>query len=233
MFEKPNPIAKKYASIDLAGREAINEQNIQEFLGFSEDLKRNFTGVMEFVLESQQVVQERILSRLETIGAECGIDFLLAGRDYPLHSTILEGRAGEDLDEQERNDTFVSIGETEGFKQAMTPLEGIDLEYKYLLIDKGNILLTAMDIPDEIIKARASLSALYADYGLAPRPLENILHISLARIVKLPKDGNTAVMLEKYKREMIKLRHAISVDPLVLEVSNISKGSTYEILTRS
>lgn len=232
MFEKSNPIAKKYALIDLAGRGAINERNIQEFAGFSEDLKKNFTGVMEFTPESQQVVQKRILSRIQEIGTECGIGLLLAGRDYPLHATILEGRLQEDLgDVGLRDEAFTSIGESEGFKQAVVQLEGLNLEYKYLLIDKGNILLTAIDIPDQIVKAREALADVYKEQGLAPRPMDNILHISLARIAKIPKGENATELLKKYKEEMIKLRHLVSADPLMLRVFSISSGSSFEILT--
>lgn len=236
MFEKPNLVAKKYASIDLSGRKSLRNKEVREFPGFSEDLRERFSAALIFNQESETLLKQRVVSRVKEIGERQGIKFLLAGEDYPLHSTVLEGKmtasvvtGSEDSIEDRR---IVTVRETQNdteLQEELSRLAGMHVTYKYLLLDKGNVLLTATDIPPDVLAARTALNRIYSKYGIAAIPLENILHISIARMKEIPGEDQLEAF-QGYKEGMIKLRHEISSDPLDLKVSYINADESYRFL---
>ncbi|MFZ1720664.1 MAG: hypothetical protein WAU28_04990 [Candidatus Moraniibacteriota bacterium] len=236
-MENFNPIARKYASIDLSGRKALKNEQVREFPGFSEDLRDRFSAALIFDKDSEALLKQKVVSRVKEIGGKYGIKFLLAGEDYPLHSTVLEGKieipavAGDKNSEED--DRISIIRETQNdteLQEELSKLAGIHITYKYLLLDKGSILLTGMDIPSEMLAARTALNKIYSKHDIAAIPLENILHISIARMEEIPREDQSETF-QGYKEEMIKLRHEISSDPLDLKVSYISSDESYRFLT--
>ena len=230
-MEKFNPVIDKYARIDRSGRKVLAEEgpSIREFPAFPEELKKNFSSALIFSEDSREQVREKVIKKLHLIGERVGIAFLEAGADYPLHATLLEGISNEE--EQSREDTFRSLRENGGLTQSLDRLAGLQLEFKYILLDRGNVLLTAVDIPEEIIGMREELKDVYENAGLQSRPLENILHISLARMREIPKGANAQSQFAEYKKAMIQLRHEISSNPLRLDVAAVTRDQTYRFLT--
>lgn len=230
-MEKFNPIIDKYAKIDLSGRKALAEaeSSIREFPGFSEELKKNFSSVLTFSDDSEKQVRERVMEKLHLIGERAGIGFIEAGADYPLHATLQEGTSSED--EQSREDTFRVLKEDEKLTQSLDKLKGLQLAFKYILLDRGNVLLTATDIPEEIVSIRGELEKTYGNAGLESRPLKNILHISLARMKETPKGADAQSRFAEYKKAMIQLRHEISSNPIKLDVRAVARDQTYRFLT--
>lgn len=231
-MEHLNPIVEKYAKIDLSGRRKLaeDEPDIVEFTGFSPELKKNFSSVLVFSSETERVIQERILDKIHAAGILSNIDFFETPKDYPLHATILEGMSNDD--EQKRQSIFESLVSEGRLDLLFEQLKGIELEFKYVLIDKGNILLTAIDIPQVIFEVRRLLAQLYEEAGLTVRPLENILHVSIARMKSTPKGADAQKLFLEYKNKMIELRHNISMNPIRAQVVDIKKVPVYNFLTK-
>lgn len=228
-MENISGTGKKYAGIDLAGRKSLNlESGIQEFPGFPEGLKSRFSLLLRFTSGSEQEVKDRISGPIQDIGRQLGIGFIIAGRDYPLHSTLLEGLY-EGQDAVVRDKLFESLSKNPEIAKITNGLLGERLIYKYLLLDKGNLLLAAIDIPAHLINFREELAELYRGSGLKPLPLDNLLHISLARMVQLPEE-NRQSKFNIYRKQLTQLRHDISSNPLSLEVVSLSASSAFDLL---
>lgn len=155
-------------------------------------------------------------------------DFFLAGRDFKLHSTLLEGLY-EGTDVAERQQKFAQVLDGQSVGALLNGLVGKTIEYKYLLVDKGNLLLTALEIPEWVLAAREELAEAYTGQGLKPLLITDMLHISAARITGLPTEDQ-AQKLRVYGQRMAKLRHQISAEPLVLEIGAASTGSPLNLL---
>jgi hypothetical protein len=225
---KFSPIAEKYAKIDLEGRKALKkEDSVNKFEGFSENLKNRFGTVMIFNEESKKLLKESLIDKIESISKETEIDFALAGRDFPIHSTLLEGLCD---DEKTSKAVFEKIKGNIELIEVINSLNNLEVEFKYLLIDKGNILLTCINIPKEILIARGAINKILEENGLKPLQLNNILHISIARMTNFPaiEQGQK---FNEYKEKVVKLRHEISSNPIKLKISEVLAGSSFDFLT--
>lgn len=231
MSETTSGTGKKYAGIDRAGTAALyQEGSIKEFPGFPESLNNRFNVSLLFTPDSEAEFKRRVTDPLREIGNELGIEFYLASRDFRIHSTLLEGLyEGTDTNEGQNKFERIKANQT---VQSLDNLVGKTLQYKYLLIDKGNILLTAIDIPEWVLKARTDLSRVYSEQGLKPLNMTNILHISVGRMTQLPSKDR-AEKFKTYRQEVAHLRHQISSSPLVLEVGTVSRIPPLELLQMS
>lgn len=218
------PILQKYANINRKGKESILKEDVVEFKGFPEAIKDRFISAAVFDEKSLQEIDERILSRLKKLESECGVEFFLASRDFPLHSTIMEGEY-KGNDDTEKDELFKELADS-----LPVEIQGLQIPYNYVLIDKGNVLLVAQNIPEQISAARTSLKEFYAESGLNPLLLENILHCSLARLKKIPENFEP----DKYIKELIDIRHTLSNpnygDPIVLTVNKVVRGNSYDFV---
>jgi len=221
------PIGQKYARIDIAGRQALKQEGaIKELEGFGETLKNRFLVAIQFAPESRQEVQKRVINEVEQIEVNCKMEFFLTNRDFPLHSTIEEGVYQGD-DDSIKGEVFAEMAKE--LKQLNWQMLNEPLTYKYVLIDKGNIILTAIEIPDVVTKLRRELTTFYTAHQLKPLPIEHILHVTVGRITRLPGEHEEEA-LEKYKRRMIQLRHDIAKNPLKLSIGEMFAGSSYDFL---
>jgi hypothetical protein len=222
------PIGRKYANIDRVGRKALSEGEIQRFEGFPGDLKNRFNVAAQFAPASEREFVERVTGPAKEIAAQLGIDFMVAGEDFPIHSTMLEGLYQGD-DDAERQKLFADLQKDAGFQDRINALNGLEVPYKYLLMDKGNVILNSVEIPDDILELRQFLTKYYAEKKLKPLAMDNILHISAARMVKLPEEEQEKSFAE-YRRRMVELRHSISSEPLSLKIDHLHSGSTLQLL---
>ncbi|OGZ01641.1 MAG: hypothetical protein A2946_02100 [Candidatus Liptonbacteria bacterium RIFCSPLOWO2_01_FULL_53_13] len=226
MKEFGGHIGRKYARIDLEGRKVLREGRgrINEFplAEALEGWKHTFSITAEFDSAANQEIQRRILDILANMENELGVSLLLASRDFPLHATIQNGIfEGEDGAKEKK--IFQELAGDEGIIQSEKEITGIFVIFKYLLIDKGNILLTASEIPEAIIEARNRASHEYMAKGLRPLPMEHILHLTLARIVGKPPQGAEKAFND-YQQRLVQLRHAISASPISARIEKVKKG---------
>lgn len=224
-FEHPE-IFEKYAKIDVLGRKAIKNRDIKEFEGFSESLGNRFNVSLLPDKETEILVNERLVSEIEKMEAELGIKFSLAGRDFPFHSTVMEGQFGEG-EEDKKDNIFGSLEEQISQSGLPETLNGQEIKFKYVLLDRGNILLTSVLIPETVSRARENLDTTYSANDLKPLPMQNILHMSVGRISGLPEDKEK---LNEYKKRMTALRHKISSDPITVKVGDVYVGNTLKLL---
>ncbi|OGG58845.1 hypothetical protein A2765_00490 [Candidatus Kaiserbacteria bacterium RIFCSPHIGHO2_01_FULL_56_24] len=230
MKEFGGPVGRKYASIDLKGRDAVEKGEIQDFIGYPEALKNRFCIALELSADSDDEIRERVTSKVEAIAKESGIHMVIAGRNYPLHSTLLEGNF-DGTDEAKRDGIFAALIQDPELQKVFDELKDLKIVYKYLLVDKGNILLTCSDIPEAFARARQRISEIYMAHGLKPLMIEHLAHISIARITRQP-DVARLERLHEYKTMLIKLRHEISSNPITADVGDIFKGPTHDFLFR-
>lgn len=220
---------RKYVGIDRSGKAALyQERAIKEFTGFPESLNNRFNVSLRFAPDSEALFRQRVTNPIGTIGEGLGIEFFLASRDFHIHSTLLEGLY-EGLDPAEREEKFKQLRVSQAIDVVVRHLVGKTIEYKYLLIDKGNLLLTAINIPDWVLTTRADLTEAYTSQGLKPLLMTDILHISVARITRLPVEDRMS-KLGKYRQRITGLRHQLSRDPLTLKVGAVSTIPPLDLL---
>jgi hypothetical protein len=215
------PELQKYAGIDRRGRNHLKSDALEEFTTFPETLKNRFIVALEFTPESINDVEGRVFSKLRDVESNFGIKFMLSGRDYPIHSTLMEGLF-EGEDENSREEIFAKLQ-----NELLFGLEGNQVQFDYVLLDGSKLLLVAKSIPHTILEAREKLSEQYDTFGLKPLGMQNILHSSLARISQIPDQFDR----EKYKKEIIDLRHSVSSNPLNLTIGNVAKEQSHQYLT--
>ena len=207
-------VYRKYAGINQRGRTLLRRGEVVEFTGFPESFQNRINASLIYTPESVEVFDRYVLQKVAKIGEEEGIQFRLAKKDELLHSTILDSDyLGDDPDEREG--IFSDLVQSEDWKKITEQLKGLELTFQYILLDGRNLILTCADIPSTVVEARSELSGISKSYGLVPRDMSNILHITLGRMTQLPadeKNGNFSSYVEKIRN----LRHEISEKPLVL-----------------
>lgn len=223
-------VLRKYAGIDLAGRRVLGEAQVKDYLPTPEESKRRFNTALRFEGDSEAIFRERVMGPLEQAERDFSTHLTIAVRDFPLHATVMEGRF-EGAEENKKLETFTDV-EKELAAELESVLMGQEIEFKYLLIDKGNLLLTASNIPEIIIAIRERLNAVYAAHDLKPLPMKNILHVTVSRMVQKPQGEPDFVVaiLRAYRAQMLALRRSISKDPLRLKVGTVYTGSTQDLL---
>ncbi len=223
-----SPEGLKYIGMNRSGIAALRSGKIEEFKGFSDSLANRFVIALTFSPSSLTRVGR--LTQAIRMGIErgMGIKMIIADIDFPLHSTVMEGFEAPQSVEA-RKQIFSSLSENESLRQLASALEGQFIEYKYLLLDKGNIILTAIDIPDFILETRRELEGIYMEAGLKPALLDNLLHISLARMIHIPESAKENGFSE-YIKFMQFLRHTISHRPLSLQVGRVLCQPTLDLL---
>lgn len=229
-------IGKKYAGINHSGRKALDSREVSEFNSVPEQLKKRFNLSVSLKDSSEETLRTMVLDEVIKIGDQLGIKLFLAGRDFPIHISILEGlfTPGTQEDEEINKRQEEIFNELKYNKELQDKLSNIlagkTIEFKYLLIDKGNIILTSTDIPEFILEARKLLSDRYSEADLKPLAMNNILHMTISRVSGLPENKD---LLLQYKEELVKLRHSVSAHPLQLTIGSVSSQSSYDLLTKN
>lgn len=223
-------VGRKLANIDYSGRKALKtEGGVSLFSGYLNSLGDRYGVTLRFTDEAETQLKERVGEEVLNTGKRVGIEFVLAGRNYPTHCTLLEGLY-QGNNTEERNALYEGLSEKLANERIVKGLAGEIVDYKYLLLDKGNVLLTTIDIPSYILESREYLKEFYSQAGLKPLPLDNLLHISYARMASLPS-GNVLNKLASYRQEMVRLRHQISSSPLQLVIREpLAKSSLTTLL---
>ncbi len=214
------PILQKYAEINTKGKERLVVKNFELFTGFPLSLQKRFITAVEFSPESTAAFDRQVKATLEEIERAFKLKFALAHRDFPLHSTILEGLNEEALDTS--TETFSELQ-----KEAELEWSEHEITFDYILLDGGNLLLVAKEIPDFVLEAREQLAETYTEHAMKPLLIKNLLHATAARITELPDDFDPIA----YRSAITELRHSISSDPLVLTINGTAQDRSYDFLT--
>lgn len=224
---RPRDIGEKYAKNDLKGRKAFNEDGVKEFGEWPEKWKTEFSTVLVFDEATEKLIEEQLISKILAKGQELGFEFAIAGRDYPMHSTLQPGMFEGDQDA--RTEAYEKMAADTKVAETAEKLAGKEIEYKYLLTNADSITLNSTAIPSEVREFRESIDAAGKANNVAVGLWKDILHISLMRITHLPEENREAKMAE-FKKFLIDLRHEISSKPVIAKTDHafIGQGVMYK-----
>lgn len=214
-LQRPNPLESKCERIHAAGLETLRSGKINLFTGFPQQMRSRFNVSVLFDGPSQLQFEERIIRPLGTISKELGLDWYLASDAFSVHSTVLEC------------ETEVGHADVEGLvkKIDLNQLLCERLVFSELLLDKSNLLLNSLEIPPIHHLMRNNLAEFFTGVG-HPLPLEDILHITVGRLMKL----NEPDVLREYVERMLVFRASIKKDPLTLIVGGVYCGSALKLV---
>ena len=234
--ENPS-LLRELASLNSGGRRAFRTEQIQRFSEFPERFQRRFSvfGIPDAV--SAAVIQERLTDPIVQIASAHGIEFLLAGRDIGLHTTLQEGEYPEGDKEKMQSD-FTDLTTDLSAQDLIGTLAGTELVYKYLLVGQSksgqetqsNVTVAADVIPEQIVEVRRNLVKKYEAIGMRHLPIK-IVHMTLGRIVELPDRLDPATR-ESYIRELINLRHTLAKDPVQVTIGDVYIGPSWDFITK-
>ncbi len=221
---------ENYERILRLGREALEKGKVQNFPDAPEDLAARFRGTQNnlvfyvtFTAGCAKYMRKVALPIMQ-IGGLLGVKHLVAGMDYPLHGTVSQGtHREEDIAGFLNVWQGLHLGSYEGL------LTGCEFVYDQLLFDeRGNILLAATEIPLVIREARRELEKFLRLTGFSPTSMENIFHLTAARLASLPANLD---QYAEYGQGLERLRQSILNAPLWLQVDTLVARSTLDLVT--
>ncbi|HEY4498885.1 MAG TPA: hypothetical protein VJH94_02355, partial [Candidatus Paceibacterota bacterium] len=207
-----NPVLEKANRIHEAGLIAVENGEVVGFR-WPGDLIQRFNCSVRF--DDSVLNLFRVLQEVSDSALEGNVALLLAGVHYPLHCTLGEGLTS---DGSVAPDEFI-------FDGGAHELIGEEWSFSELVVDKGNLLLAASEIPNLVLTVRVSLEAFYTRMGLKPMPIKDLLHISLARIRSGGKEG-----IRTYAYGLLQMRNLVSRNPIRFRVNRIYTGSAKKLL---
>ena len=228
---KQRDVGRKYAGNDLKGREALVDGRLVEMKEIPEWWYECPNAAFVFSPDSEAEIRERVIKPMEEAARECGIEYWFTGDIHVIHATA---QAGDIDDRSNKAEWQRARGLFEGsteLHESARAFEGMKIPFKYLIVNGSIITLTCTEIPPEVKAFREQASALLEQNGFKALPMENKIHISVARIKSLPHEDR-AEQLRRFRDLMIKLRHEISASPLQLKVDHLFVGGSVQGKTR-
>ena len=181
-----NPVLEKIRSIHVLGEAAYQAGTVKLFTGFPDSLRNRFNVCV--VIDGSEL-SEKICRAAESLGLE----FILAGRNFPLHSTMLEGLWEGDLENRDVVFGRVLQEITPRLEEFPPPMP----HYHRLVLDgSGNLLLLSTYVPGEVLRLREYLTEVYERQGLKPLPLDNLFHCTVMRFRDV--SANTLGVLRRF-----------------------------------
>lgn len=213
-------VLKKYNRIHDTGMQALRNGDVTPYPGLDdpaerEKLQRQTITAVLFTQKSVMAFLQKVAGHItRIIEEELRYRMIIAGHNYPLHSTIF---TGEPFENPSKN----------AVAKAVNKLKGMSLTFDCIMANGANILMATSKIPKEVTATRSKLIAIYQNSGIEPRSYENILHITASRMVTLSK----AFPMTVYAIAVEQLKMHLSQEPLELTVEKVLTTSTYELLT--
>lgn len=219
------PPVDKYVSITRGGivnlRTAENLSSL-EFKGYPAN---RFGIYLEFSPEAVDILNQRVVNPLATAAQELGVNFIWAGRNFPFHSTILEGEY-KGKNPQEQANIFRELkvnSQLEQVAQELGEIQTVGFQFVAGLDRAGAMVLGISPIPPLVEQAREDAGSVYQNAGLSPRSMDNIFHSTVGRITQLPQADTEEIRkrLEDFSEEIRLCRREVFQNPLVLPVGKV------------
>lgn len=220
----PDDVRRKALEIDASGLSKLQAGKVEPFVEFDSKLVNKGGAYLEFTWGSNRRYQE-LLEQVERASKPLGILFLTAVRDYPAHITIQETPALVSHDA--RTDLAQFFWVDRGWLKFRQYMIGREIFCNTLARDGGNLLLLASVIHPSIPVLRSEFDRKCAARGWETKPFPPLCHSSAARMIVIPDDRNFGPYLEAIEP----IRESLKSDPLVLKVSGVHLGNTYDFLT--
>lgn len=221
---------QQYAHSELEGKFALlTDTDLKEFQEF-EDAPKKLAVILEFAADDIHTVKERIIQPLIVLEQSLGLEFSLASRDMPLHSTVLTGKA---LQEGDLPHVQEGIANDSVFKEMCEKIIDTEIDYGLLLYEKTNIFLAATKIPEIIYDTRKLLNDAYQKQGLKPaKSLDDFLHCTISRMTKLPPPDSRLEIFNQYLEALKPLRASLTRDPIRLKPRDVYMGSLADFVQK-
>ncbi|MDO8591182.1 MAG: hypothetical protein Q7R65_04380 [bacterium] len=220
---KNHAVLQKYAGIRDAGRVAYQTGSVKAFPGFSESLKKRVCMMLRFNPEASRFIEAL---NLELVWSHPSFfTFLVAGRDFPLHATLLEGESSEEV-------TSFS-GALDSVRNCVVDeLLGRKIVFDQFIADAGgSVILAATEIPEYVVKARMVVADYYTSEKLRVLPLDNILHSTQVRITRLPGDEEVERRgLASFHRRVEEINARLERAPINARVESVGLAQAYAFL---
>lgn len=173
---------------------------------------------------SKRKVIGRVLSRLETMAENMNM-FLWRPQ---LHSTILSGDLMTgDLKEAtyvgKRKEVFQKISEDVVMRALLDGFENITASFRRLVFDGSTISLNCVSIPDKVRLLRMEAAVIYDRYGIPEKPMDNIFHVTVARIRTVP-ESTTLEDRAKFIAALSTLAVEVASNPVSVTFKNLWFG---------
>lgn len=215
---KENPLAIKCDQIHTRGLEALRSRQIELFKGFGLTLTDRFNISVLFDDPSRKQFSDRVVIPLLRIGKKLGIAWYMANEHFPVHSSVLECR-------HEKPESIFGHLRDGGVNPR--ELFGEQIIFSEVLLDRGNILLNALAIPPVHSRIRQGLKDLYIQTGGSPISLDDILHVTVARMTVL---GSPEV-LDRYIDAFLEIREDVKRSPIALTVNEVYCGPALKLVS--
>lgn len=150
----------------------------------------------------------------------------LADRDFRLHATIGEGTLPE-ARIGEREHAFHDVAKAIEMRHPdLNNLCGTRIVFNYAAFDGTNIILTSLQPPQNLPQVREKLAAICRECGLTPIVIENLFHITAARLMSPVARERREAFIEMVEE----LQWALTQAPLTLTVARILARPTIGVM---
>ncbi|HRH26084.1 MAG TPA: hypothetical protein PLF31_01275 [Candidatus Paceibacterota bacterium] len=216
MAAKQANVVARIKQIQSEGVEAIARGNIAPFEGFTPEFLGDQCGVFaRYTAQSESTCLSMLRPLVENIEQESNSELFMVGRDFRLHTTVMNATGPKEA--------------FETFKQKVVPslptLEGLEVEFTRLIADKSVIILCAEYVPDEVRNMREILWEEFAECGLKPKAIADIFHCTISRMMKV---GNK---LDVYRDRVHIGDTTFSESPIVLKIEHARFSPAMDLFT--
>lgn len=180
MPDENDPVLAKIADIRAGGLAAIADMKMGTFQGFSPELAYRVN--VSYIYNTDE--DRRLGSfhaRIADAARKKGVEILLAGRDFPMHLTLLEADYQGDEEKYEEELHRFRTASSSLVRKIIRDTNMFVFE-EFVLDRAGNGLLLMRGVPAVVVEAREKIRALYEAFGWKTRDLTHIGHSTQFRI---------------------------------------------------
>ena len=165
-----NAVLEKINGIHEKGMEKVFKGEVIHFPGFPKTGLLKSHVSLRFGQVSLEDYRYRLMIPMKSAAQKYGVGLICAEIDYPFHATIGQGTGTVDFDEKDC--LVLSLG-----------IYALPIFFSQVAMDGSNVLLAVSSIDPEVISLRKEVAEKHAALGLKVDTPENILHVSVARII--------------------------------------------------
>jgi hypothetical protein len=227
MINEKSDVVAKANNIHEDGRKAAILGTETLFTGFPESLVRRVHVSLKFDLVTDETIKQRIIQPLNEMARSIGYEFFKAGSDFPIHTTVLEGEwKGRDPDAVPTLTECNLLSLDPSLRDTQSLAKEKTVRFSRLVLNsKGETLLLSQEIPAWTVDMRTRLADTYMWLNFKPLPLDNLLHATLLRLMKVGA-GNSVSAMTTYLHEVERINLDLEGMNIVAKVEKVWIGST-------
>jgi 2'-5' RNA ligase len=215
-----NP-TEKIEEIYQGGRQAVAENRLGCFSGFLESYRQDLATL----LLANQRQNERLMdlsALLRHTARDLNLSPLSAGFEFIPHSTMLIGPQAGSF---ETTLLWLKPNEQTIEHNRLGFPKRDQLVFDRLVLDSGgNVILAATELPDWVRQFRDKMAHIYESNGFKPKPLDNLLHMTMLRLL-----GKAGAEAETFMREVAVIEGKCCRGGLKVKFDRLYTGNLFEI----